>query len=388
MNANRVCSIIVLCAATACASVAQDTLAPPPVKGGMYDRPYLLRPSSRIAIGGYVETLLKSEWVEGIHEALSFEARRFNIFLFSAISPSVKLTSELEFEHGTEEIKLETALIDVEFSDALNVRAGILLSPLGKFNLAHDSPRNDFTDRPLVSTGIIPSTLSEVGFGLFGSFYPGDNDRITYEAYLVNGLTDGIILNGDGTTIPAGRPRAFDGDNNASPSFVVRTAWIADQGFEFGLSLHSGLYNSFKSDGLVIDAKRGVTIVAADGEGEIGRFRFQGEFARAKIDIPPSLIGLFAATQQGLYAQATYRLLESVLPQFPGSVLSLGARYDVIDLDAHIRGSNASRLTLGANLRLTPDTVFKLGYQQNWMHDRINNLARSAVIHFGVATYF
>ena len=40
-----------------------------------------------------------------------------------------------------------------------NIRAGILLMPVGKFNLLHDSPLNDLTDRPMVPRFVIPSNL-------------------------------------------------------------------------------------------------------------------------------------------------------------------------------------------------------------------------------------
>lgn len=377
-----------LVAAASAQILAQDTVAPPLVKGGIYDRPYLLRPSSRIAIGGYAETMVRSEWEEGIHENVSFEARRFNIFLFSAIASGIKLTSELEFEHGTEGIKLETALIDVEFAEWLNLRGGILLSPLGKFNLAHDSPRNELTDRPLVSTRIIPSTLSEAGFGFFGSFYPHEQHRLTYELYAVNGFNDGIILNGDGTSIPDGRPRAFEEDNNGSPAFVGRAAWISDSGLELGVSVHTGVYNTYKREGLDVDARRRLTILAVDGELQLGDLMVQGEFANAHVEIPSSLIGLFAQSQRGMYAQATYRALESLLPTFPQSTLSFSIRFDAIDLDTDVKGDNAIRLSVGANLKLVSDTAIKLDYQQDWMYDGVNNLTRAAAIQFGIATYF
>jgi len=370
-------------------SHGQDTTGTPPlVKGGIYDRPYIWRPSSAIAIGGYAETMMRVEYEEGVHENTSFEARRFNIFLFSSISNLVKLTSELEFEHGTEEIKLETALVDVQLYDELNLRAGILLSPLGKFNLAHDSPRNEFTDRPLVSTQIIPATLSEAGLGLYGSLYPIGNHRLTYETYLVNGLNDNVLLSGDGTSIPEGRPDAFEEDNNGSPAFVGRLAFMPEFGGEIGVSLHTGFYNTHQKEGLIVDEQRRLTIAALDAEYQWGDLTVQGEFARAQIDLPTSLVGLFAEKQQGFYVQGTYTLLRGALPMFPKSTLALGTRFDYVDLDTNVRGDDVQRLTVGMNLRLVPETVVKLDYQHNWLFDRINNETRAAVIQFGVATYF
>ncbi|MER3523527.1 MAG: hypothetical protein C4326_05510 [Ignavibacteria bacterium] len=224
----------------------------------------------------------------------AFDAPIEGLIIFSSISPHIKLTSELEFEHGTEEIKLETALLDIVLLDELTVRGGILFSPLGKFNLVHDGPRNEFTDRPLVSTRIIPTTLSEVGFGCYGAFTPYDNHRLTYEVYVVNGLNDDVILNGNGTSIPEGRPKTFDEDNNGSPALLGRLAWQSEFCLELGASVHTGVYNTFKKEGLVVDDKRRLTIVALDGEFRWNRLLLQREFARASIQIPPSLIGLFA----------------------------------------------------------------------------------------------
>ena len=365
-----------------------DTTQKPFVKGGIYDKPYLVRPSARLAIGGYAEMLVRSDYETGVHEGYSFEARRFNIFLFSSISDLIKLTSELEFEHGTEEIKLEMALVDLQFREDFNLRGGILLSPVGKFNLAHDSPKNEFVDRPLVSTRIIHSTLSEAGLGFYGSLYPAGENRVTYETYLVNGLTDGVVTGGDGTSLPEGRPEAFEEDNNGSPAFAGRLAFSPEFGGELGLSIHTGRYNTYKAEGVDVDEPRTATLLALDGEYEIGRLALQGEVARASVEIPPSLVGLFAEKQWGFYSQALYNLFDHVLPMFPQSVLAVGTRYDYIDLDADIVGGHLRRFTFGVNLRPVPETVLKLNYLHNWEFDRINNETRSAALQFGIATYF
>lgn len=365
-----------------------DTAQKPFVKGGIYDKPYLIRPSGRLAVGGYAEMLVRSDYEAGIHEGYSFEARRFNIFLFSSVSDLIKLTSELEFEHGTEEIKLEMALVDLQFREEFNLRGGILLSPVGKFNLAHDSPRNEFVDRPLVSTRVIPATLSEAGLGFYGSFYPSGENRVTYESYLVNGLTDGILLAGDGTSLPDGRPEAFEEDNNGSPAFVGRLAFSPHFGGELGFSIHSGRYNTYKLEGVEVDEPRTATLLALDAEYEIGRLSLQGELARVSIAIPPSLVGLFAEKQWGFYGQALYNLFDGILPMFPQSVLAVGSRYDYIDFDADIEGADLHRVTLGVNLRPVPETVLRFNYLHNWEFDRINNETRSAALQFGIATYF
>ena len=104
----------------------------------------------------------------------------------------MKFASELEIEHGIRgagenEISLEFAHIDYLINEPFNIRAGILLIPIGKFNLLHDSPLNDLTDRPLVSQFIIPSTMSETGAGFYGTFYPGRTSKLDYELYVTTG---------------------------------------------------------------------------------------------------------------------------------------------------------------------------------------------------------
>ena len=129
-------------------------------------------------------------------------------------------------------------------------------------------------------------------------------------------------------------------------------------------------------------------IMAVDGEYQWREATFQGEYARARIEIPTSLAGLFAETQQGFYGQAMYIVWRKVLPMFPKSSLSIGGRYDYVDFDTTVRGDDVRRLSVVTNLRLVPETVLKLDYQHNWIFDRLNNQTRAAVIQFGIATYF
>ena len=376
-----------------------DTSRTPFQRGGIYDRPYILKLGGNTAIGGYAEMNSNYERVDGISEGFSFENRRFNVFLYSAISERVKLTSELEFEHGTEEIKLETALVDVLFFTLINLRAGILLSPIGRFNIAHDSPRYNVIDRPLVSTRIIPATLSEVGAGFFGALYATPFDRFTYEIYAVNGLSDGVVLgSGEGTRIPMGKSEeAFGEDNNGSPAFVGRLAYNPRFGGEVGLAFYTGRYNTYSSEGVEIDQPRSVRLFALDAEYRWRRWHFRGEAALASIDTPGDHVDndFLAGKQRGLYVEGNYTLLRRPLFGMPESTVTLFSRYDFIDLNAGTFdktnqniGEATRRVTAGLALRPTSDTTVRLSYWRQWEYDRFNNLSHSMNVQFGVATYF
>ena len=195
-----------------------------PVNEAVYNRPFIkLGERTKTSIGGYLEA--NSNWFaeDGVSEGFSMEMRRFNIFLYSTIIPKVRFISEIEFEHGVEEIALETAQIDIEIHRSFTLRGGILLVPLGGVNINHDAPLWEFVERPLVATEIIPSTLSEIGFGVNGKFYTGPL-TLTYDAYMVNGLSSNIIGNETGRTdFQSGKSEEiFSEDENGMPSFTGR----------------------------------------------------------------------------------------------------------------------------------------------------------------------
>jgi hypothetical protein len=322
----------------------------------------------------------------------TFKANRFNIFAYSRFFNRATIFSEIEFEEGGQEIALEIAQFDFEFSDELSLRAGVLLPPLGRFNVNHDSPRNNFTRRPLVSTELIPSTLSEVGAGLFGTFEPGKKIRLSYNFYLTNGFTDGIILNSEGSTrFHAGKPKLGE-DNNTVPSYTGRVAVISSEGIEAGFSFHTGIYNTYLAEGVQVDEKRKETIIAADWEFSrqfgFGMLGLSGEFAYAKIDIPQSLTGTFASKQYGYYIDLNYSFLKGIIKLLPKSHFVIAVRYDEVRMDNDIKGDFTRQVSAGLNFKPFEDSIFRINYSRAWQYDRIYNLTNRALITASVATYF
>jgi hypothetical protein len=357
----------------------------PLVKGGIDDKPFITQ-INRTSIGGYTEAHFRYERTEGVTEELFFENKRFNLFTYTPVSERVRVAAELEFEEGGEEIKIELAMIDFEIHPAFTFRGGILLAPLGRFNLAHDSPSNDLTDRPLVSTELIPTALSEAGMGFYGAFYPSSSSRLTYEFYAVNGFNDGVILdNPAGTRISAGKGN-FE-DNNNSPAFVGRLGLSPLIGLEVGLSLHTGAYNTWKVDGVKIDERRNLNLWALDWEYVWKRLEIIGEYAAADLDTPQAS-GIFADSQQGFYAQLNGHFGRGWLDVMPQSEFTGAVRYGVVDFDRDTDGDSLKRLTLGLNFRPQPETVFKLDYQRSFALDAFNNEEKSAALLFSLATYF
>ena len=359
----------------------------PFVRGGVYDKPFQTRLLGRTTIGGYAEVHARYQRVDGVREEAGFEAKRFNLFANSRVSDYVRFAAELEFEDGGQEILLEFAAIDLRVHQALTLRGGMLLSPLGRFNLSHDSPLNEFTDRPLVATDILGVALSEPGVGILGQVPAGGAGRVTYEVYATNGFHDGLIANAaEGTRIPAGR-RNFE-DNNGAPAVVGRLAWSPRVGYEFGFSGHHGAYNVFNADGLEVDERRALSIAVADMEAEAFGVQIMGEYAIARLDVAPELTGIFAERQRGLYLEGVREFGRGIVRTIPGSSFAAKVRFDAVDFDTEQVGQSVEQITAGLNFRPTRDTAFKFDFVRGRSHDRFNNRAHHAFLLASIATYF
>jgi hypothetical protein len=367
-----------------------------PVQGGVYNRPFLAS-VGRTAVGGYVEGNTNYFRQDGIAEGFSMELRRFNVFLFSSIGSRLRFISELEFEDGAEEIALETALIDFIVNPSFVVRAGVLLPPIGAFNVNHDAPRWDFVERPLVSTEVIPATLSEVGFGAHGRLFPR-GFTITYDAYLSNGLGDGVILNEAGRTrLASGKGTGLvAGDNNGRPGISGRIGFQRRNLGELGLSYYAATYNTFSVDGREVDARRAVRLAAFDLNTEVHSVSLRGELAFAWIDVPDDLRELFGDRQWGLHVDAVIPVFRPRIRGLTDPVVSAVARVERVDFNrgrftgtGDSIGDDVDAVTLGLSFRPVAGTVFKANYRYERLRDlQGNEPARRAGFQFGLATYF
>jgi hypothetical protein len=97
--------------------------------------------------------------------------------------------------------------------DKLDFVAGLILLPWGRFNLYHDDPLNDLTDRPLVSRYIGAVAAQQAGVAVDGSFDVGSGWFLDYDVAVVQGFHDGFSTN--------------NGVRDARPSFREDTTTTA-----------------------------------------------------------------------------------------------------------------------------------------------------------------
>lgn len=348
------------------------TLVPPAlnaqVSGGasVYQKPFIVE-GKGARLGGYVDHELKLDYnANGELVSASFTPHRLIPFIFAEIVPGLRFFTEIEFEYGgnvekSGKLKIEFATIDLTLSEALNVRGGIILLPLGRFNLLHDSPVNDFTERPLVARYIVPTTFMESGAGVYGTVYPGEISLLSYELYLVNGFSDNVGLKG----IRGGRPH-LKFDNNLAKSVVGRLGFSPFLGLELGGSFYLGRWNA-ETD--APDSALGMRIFVLDGSYDVGPFQLQGEAASMQYDLPEAV----TARGWGGYGQLNFHFGHDLVSRYPASVFTASLRLGELDIDRYALDNgkmDQRRVSLGLNFRPVEGTAFKLSYLWNIKRDR------------------
>lgn len=396
----------------------------------IYAKPFVSSPKA--TVGGYMDIqyrAFKNSSIDNavaingsnVHTSSTFDQTRFVPFFYSDVTDRIKIAAELEVEHGIRsksnsgsgiEVSLEFATIDYLIAEPINFRAGILLLPVGKFNLLHDSPLNDLTDRPLVSTLIIPSTLSEAGAGFYGTFYPTRLSKLDYELYVTQGFNgysnDGLTPQiGEGSGLRDARQRVSttdDGlDNNNGKAVVGRVAFSPMLGIEVGGSGYYGNYSPTDH--------RPLSIMAVDWTLQRGPFQLIGEYSWAYAknnskDLfgnpafePTRVDGittpLLTQRMGGYYIQANYHFMPEALRRLAPSHFTQAStftgvlRWDDVNTNRDVVGGpgDLQRLTIGLNFRPIQDTVFKLDYQFNFENGKANRINNDGLL-LSVATYF
>jgi hypothetical protein len=368
----------------------------------VYAKPFVSSPKA--IVGGYMDIQYRSHrkgvlegYDNGIGTTNGFDQQRFVPFIYADITEHVKFASELEIEHGiraagSNEISLEFAHIDYLVNEPVNIRAGIVLIPIGKFNLLHDSPLNDLTDRPLVSRLVIPSTMSETGAGFYGTFYPGRTSKLDYELYVTTGPcgynNNGSprVTEGNGTRNSRQRKCASDDglDINNGKAVSGRVAFSPMLGVEIAGSSYYGNQSPTSYNPL--------SITAVDWTLQKGPFEIIGEaawaYARGNSRAIPGAaqpvgtflqgvgtLNAFAGPPQrmhGFYLQGNYHFMPAFLTKLSpkrfgeGSTFTAVVRYDLVNLNMDNRAESQGQLeqiSFGLNYRPVEDAVFKISYQ-------------------------
>src|SRR5262249_38217616 len=203
---------------------------------------------------------------------------RFVLIFNHSFTPRIRFVAELELEHalveGLEEkgeVELEQAYVDFLLSRSFNVRAGMLLVPMGIINERHEPPVFNGVERPFVDTFIIPSTWFEAGAGVHGEVGRG----LRYRAYVMAPLDAAEFSAAEG--IREGRQSGSRSTLRQAP-YPGRAEYVGIRGLTLGASAWSGTSNVS-----IPRLDTGVGILEADARYKRGRMELRGEFANVSI---------------------------------------------------------------------------------------------------------
>ena len=329
---------------------------------------------NKFTLGGYGE--MHANFGES-KSADQFDIHRLVIYLGYGFNDWIKFHSETEIEHAFVsdgsggELSLEQAYVDFLLSDALNVRAGRILTPLGIVNKKHEPPTFNGVDRPSFAKYIIPTTWASDGLGIFGSLTPS----LKYEAYLVGGL-DGSgfdalngIRKGRNKERPSLHEPAFTGRLDYYP--FAEVAVPHGQTLRCGVSSYvGGLDNG--NQGKNPDINGDIQIYSADFEYTISKFDFRGAIAHETIDGAREIGSGTASEILGWYLEGGYHFWQDDWKK--GKLAKSDAvafvRYDDFDtqyrMPSGVAGDPAgdrNEWTMGVNFYLTPTFAVKADYQ-------------------------
>jgi len=331
-----------------------------------------------VSFAGYGEMLYEN--VENATPRIDF--LRAILYTGYRFNDRFVFNSEIEFEHGGEEVAIEFAYLDYRVSDALTVRGGHVLLPLGLVNELHEPNVFLGSQRPETERRLIPSTWHENGFGVLGSRGP-----VSYRAYLVNGLdASGFSAAG----LRGGRQGGAQA-LAADWALAARVDVTPTPGAFAGI----GLYRGDSGQDAAGDADAGTTIVEVHAQAQVRGADVRGLFARATVDDAAGLNGALGFTGpqsvgsalHGGYLQVGY----NVLSQYVADVSLLPYyRFEKLNTHAEVPAGfaadparNETFQTLGVELK--PISSIALKFDYTWVSNEADTGRNRVGVNLGYA---
>ena len=280
----------------------------------------------RVRVGGYGSFRFETNDVaSGSHipsgSDAGFTFRRFVVTTDARPAPRLRVYSEIEyerfhqlelekgasfsggelaFEHAVEgngggELALEQAWGQFDLTANHGLRGGVMLVPVGRFNLLHDDDYWDIPRRTLVDRdgAVLPvkAAWRDLGAGFVGSWNVGARGKLDYQLFAFNGAALDFNIEKE-AKFRAGAPGEataifnsnfglasgfFDGSKGAS-AFAWRAAYSPDLHGEFAFSGYRGKYApSFLS------FREPLTSLAYDHKWRWRGFETEGEFVYTSL---------------------------------------------------------------------------------------------------------
>lgn len=185
-----------------------------------------------LSIGGYGEAFYTNYQNSGaiLTQKSTVDLARAVLYVGYKFNDWIVLNNEIEFEHATTgegseqkgEVGVEFSYLDFLLHPAANIRAGLMLVPMGFINEIHEPLFFNGNQRPYVEQVIIPTTWREMGVGLHGTLF----SDLHYRMYMMNGLnatgfsSAGIAEGRQGGSLAHATDLAYTGRIDYTPEYA------------------------------------------------------------------------------------------------------------------------------------------------------------------------
>ena len=388
--------------------------------------------SNPFSVSGYgVIHYSHFDWELDPGRRAAIDVERFVIAPKYRINDTIRLESELEFEHGgtgstmefdkfeefgefeTEiekggEIIVEKLAAVFSFQPSLNLRVGHIIVPVGLVAKRHRPQHYFTTTRPEAEAHLIPTIWHETGIEVFGSL-----GSLNYQVQIVNGLDSTGFSSRH--WIVRGHQLRFETINAEAPAFVGRLDYAFNENATVGISGYYGdtAANRPKPD---VDFDAYVGIVSLHGFYEMKAVKVRGLFLWGALENADRLSKVnrtlsnnlnvkrtpIGSSALGYYIEVGYDILsffrkvnnstghQDLQDTPPDEVLDVFGRYDYYDTMASVEGIifdnprwERTAWTFGVNYHVHPKIVFKSHYSLRRLASEDKNRENTFSLGFG-----
>ena len=373
-------TLLFLIVLTTTLSIAQKTDSTVNMVNGFRNQLYTSQ-FGKGQIGGYAQIDFNQPFGNDIRENGTFDVHRLILFTGYRFNDRLSFFSEIEVEH-VKEIYIEQAFLEYRLTNWMNLRAGMLLIPMGIVNEYHEPPTFNGVERPNLDKYIIPTTWREIGFGLAGNIPAAS---MNYQLYLVNGMlsygNDEGLFNGK-NGIRGGRQKGAKSTFSGTPNIAAKLNYYGFSNLTLGISGYFGKSQSTLYDGIsksdvasLVKADSsvvGIAMLGLDARYQVKALQLRGQFITASLSNTDQYNGLtgsdLGSRMMGYFVEAGYDILslgKDIQPQ-----LIIFSRYEVYNTHAATIGEieinkvyNRTDITTGLHFKPSDRTSFKADYQ-------------------------
>ena len=338
----------------------------------------------KLTIGGYAQIDYNQPVNGDTYNNGVLDVHRLVMLFGYKFNSRTQFITEIEYEH-VEEVYIEQAFVDYRINNYLNLRAGLMLIPMGIINEYHEPPTFMGVERPMLDNYIVPTTWREIGIGFTGNI---PNASLKYQAYIVNGF---MSFNGAPTlrgsdALRKGRQKGVESFMSA-PNFTAKVEYFGFKGLNLGVSWYFGntqstLYNGIEKDDAAAVARADSSVVGIAMVGIDGRYTLNGLHVRGQlnygsisntdeynnISYPNSKPNDLGSAISGYYVEAGYNVF-SGFKSIKTELIPF-VRYSEFDTNAKVAGElqrndkyHRTVITTGLGWKVAPGAIFKADIQ-------------------------